>query len=366
MEEVKYSKAEIISRVTWANHFRIIFGSIFFVGLLVMNIMGVFLSEPTVVLIMIGLAILFYALLGFYYLQTQRPSLGETVFLSVFLGMIDMVAITTFVYFSGGAESPYFVFYLLVLATGIVSSPYFPQAVFLWAGLAAVLYDAMVLLIMNGALPYYTRNAEIGQLTELFFRQANTTLFMTPAITILFALGVFLVSLVNRRERGLMQGELEEEKALEKKMAGFNQVYWALTHILSLDKMLGEVLEKILQLLDLNSGLIMTCDQYGDKSRQIAHKVPPELTAMFNCQNLKKMEISPANLKGVMINDVLIASVLFKRLVFHDRLVGMMVLFVREGEHTPGAKLNAALDAAADELAAALYYERLLKRGRVE
>lgn len=364
--EVRYSKAEVLSRVAWANHFRIIFGSIFFFGLIVMNSLGIFLREPTIVLVLIGLAVLFYALLSYYYLTTQRPSLGETIFLSVFLGVVDMLAITVFVYFSGGADSPYFVFYLLVLAAKLISTPYFPQAVFLWAAVAAFCYDALLLLLLTGFLPVYARGAEIVGLTPAVAHSITTNFFLIPAVLFFFALGVYLIGQVTRQERLTLQSELEGEKELEKKLAAFGQVNWLLTHMFSLDTMLNDVLAKLLDILDLGSGLIMITDQKGALVPKAAKNVPPELLAVFSRQNLKQLDISPANLKGIMIDNDVIHHLMLKKLAFQKRSLGLLVLFCREGEHCPNAKLSAALEPIVDELSVTLYYARLFRRVKAE
>ena len=364
--EVKYSKTEILNRVTWANHFRIIFGSIFFVGLIVMNTLGIFLREPTIVLVLIGLSILFYSLLSYYYLTTQKPSLGETIFLSVFLGAVDMLAITVFVYFSGGPESPYFVFYLLILASALFSAPYFQQAVFIWAAIAALLYDVLLLLTIFKALPIYTRFAEIVDLNAPLARVALTNMFLIPALLFFFALGVYLVGRLIRQERLGLQQEIEAERTLEKKIAGFNQVHWLLTHVLNLDKLLVEVLARVLDILDLDSGLIMVTDQKGALVPKASKNIPPELLEVLRQQNLKQLDLTPANLKGIMIGNEMISHLTVRKLTFRDRRqLGLLLLLGREGEHWPGAKLNAALDSVIDELSAALYYNWLFKRIKV-
>jgi hypothetical protein len=364
--EVKYSKAEILNRVAWANHFRIIFGSIFFVGLIIMNTLGIFLREPTVVLVLIGISILFYSLLSYYYLTTQKPSLGEVIFLSFFLGLVDVVAITVFIYFSGGADSPYFAFFLLILASKLVSTPYFQQVVFVWAAIAAACYDGLLLLLLTGLLPVYGRNAMMIGLTPAMERSIVTNMFLIPALLFIFALGVYLIGRVSRQERLELQEELDGEKELEKKIASFSQVYWTLTHVFNLDNMLSEVLDKVLEILGHGSGLIMVTDQKGGLVPKASKNVPPQLLEAFRQQNLKQLDISPANLKGIMIDDEVISNLLLKKLLFQKRPLGLLVIFCREGERCPNAKLQAALEPVVDELSAALYYGKLLRRVKAE
>lgn len=360
--QIRYTKSEITNRVHWVNFFRVIFGSIFFAGLVLMNAFHVSLPAPTVVLTLIGLFILFYAMLTYYYLKTQKPSLNEIVFLSVFLGIVDILFITAFVYFSGGYDSPYFAFYLLVLATVPVVTPYFIQSVFLWAAVATALYELIITATMSNQIPYYMRGVGISYMTEHQERISVISAFAIPTIIVLFSLGVYALGRVLESERQKLWQEMAEAKGLDKKIVALSSAYWTFTHVFKPEIMLNQALDKILEALGLSLGMVMLLDRQNNLACRVCRNVPREVIDSFHGKSLKQAAETPPNLKGIVIGGEVIRNIVVRSLVFHNRSIGLLVLFEKEGEERIDARLKEPLDAVADEMASAIYYGKLLRR----
>jgi hypothetical protein len=314
------------------------------------------------VLMLIGIAILFYATLTFYYLATQKPALSEIIFLSVFLGVVDIVFITAFVYFSGGIESPYFVLYLLVLSTVLVSSPYYPQAVFLWTAFAALFYDAMVLLTMFDLIPFYSRSAEVTALGPQYVRISQMSLLLIPLLLFFFSFWTYTVMKLLQRERGELETEVESEKKYEKMLAAFTAVLWVLTHVFRLDTMLGKALDKLLGALGLSSGLVLLVDKQNKLVCLAEQGVPPVVVDIFHGKNARQAEVTPANLKGILFGEDVIRNLAVKKIVFRQKQLGILVLFGKEGEEWWVPKFEAQLASVTDEMGVAINYGKMFRQ----
>ncbi len=357
----RYAKTEIFNRIRWVNNFRIVFGSIFFIGLILMNVSRVILPEPTFVLVLVGLFILFYAILTYYYLETQKPTLNELILLSVFLGVVDLIFITAFVYFSGGFESPYFVFYLLVLTAVLVSAPYFPKAVFLGAAATAVFYDSILFLTAYGMIPYYSRRGEVFSLLDIQVRQSMVNSILVPAVIFFFSLGVFMVEKFLEKERQDLKAKIESDRSFETKVTALSSVYWTLTHVLRPEPMLSQALSKTLEALGLSSGMICLVDPRKGLTCRTKQGVSQEIVYNFEGKKIVEVAESLPNLKGIIVGNEVIHNISIRKLFFRNKALGLLVLFGKEGEEWLDPKLNVCLDALADEIAAAIYYGKIFK-----
>jgi hypothetical protein len=363
MMHARYSKNEIHDRVFWVNNFRLFFGLAFFVMLILMNALSVNLSVDVLLLIMIGIAILVYSLLSFAYLATQKPVLNELIFFSVFLAMIDMVVVTIFVYFSGGYESPYFVFYLLALTTVVMGIPYLTFSVFLLAGAASLFYDLMIFFTnYNGVLPFFSR---LHGRTVLGRQDINLSLlsaFIIPVIIFFFAAGFYAIAKFMENIRQESDSRIDAEKGVEKTISSFSQVYFILTHVFKLDEMLNQALLKMLEILNLNSGMILILDAEKKLISAASHNVPKGVIDNFEHKPFKEMSDLPPNLKGIVLGGELIHNWSLWKLIFHNKPQGLLVFFGKEGEEWIDPRYKDSLDAIADEIASAVYYGSLFKR----
>lgn len=363
MTHARYSKNEIHERVFWVNNFRLFFGLAFFVGLILMNALSVSLSVDVLLLIMVGIAILVYSLLSFAYLSTQRPALNELVFFSVFLAMIDMVVITIFVYFSGGYESPYFVFYLLALTTVVMGIPYLIFSVFLLAATASIFYDLMIFFTsFEGVLPFYSRLHGRTFLTGQDVYLSCLSAFIIPAVIFFFAAGFYAIAKFMENIRQESDNRIDAEKNVERTISSFSQVYFILTHVFKLDEMLNQALGKLLEILNLNSGLVLVLDAEKKLVSVASHNVPRGVIDNFEGKPFKEMGDLPPNLKGIVLGGELIHNWSLWKLIFHDKPQGLLVFFGKEGETWIDPRYKDSLDAIADEMASAIYYGGLFKK----
>jgi hypothetical protein len=358
----RYSKNEIHERITWINNFRLFFGLAFFVGLILLNAFNVALSLDVLILVLIGIAIMVYSLLCFAYLATQKPALNELTFFAVFLALIDMFVITTFVYFSGGYESPYFVFYLLGLTTIVMGIPYLTASVFLLAGAASVFYDLMIFFTNFQALPFYSRLHGRVTLTPPDAQLGLINALIVPIVIFFFAVGFYAIAKFMENTRLENDNKLDAEKNVEKTLSAFGQVYFVLTHVFKLDEMLNQALKKLLEILKLKSGMILTLDPQKKLVCAANHGVQRGVIDNFVHKPFKEMSELPANLKGIVLGGEFIHNWSSWKLVFHGKPQGLLIFFGAEGEAWIDARYKDALDAVAEEMSAAIYYGSLFKK----
>jgi hypothetical protein len=358
----RYSKNEIHERVTWINNFRLFFGLAFFAGLILLNAFRVSLSFDALILILVGIAVLLYSLLCFAYLATQKPALNELVFFSVFMAMIDMFVVTIFVYFSGGHESPYFVFYLLGLTTVVMGIPYLTASVFVLAGVASVFYDLMILLTNLGGMPFYSRLHGRVVLTPQDAQLGLINALIIPVVIFFFAAGFYAIAKFMENIRLESDSRIDAEKNVEKTLSSFSQVYFILTHVFKPDEMLTQALKKLLEILKLKSGMIMTLDSQKRLVCSADHDVAKGVIDNFERKPFKEMSELPANLKEIVLGGELIHNWSSWKLVFHGKPQGLLVFFGAEGEEWIDARYKDALEAVAEELSAAIYYGGLFKK----
>jgi len=359
----RYSKNEIHERIFWVNNFRLFFGLAFFVLLIMLNALSVNLSVDVLLLIMIGIAILVYSLLSFAYLATQRPALNELIFFSVFLSMLDLAIITIFVYFSGGYQSPFFVFYLLALTAVTMGIPYLTASVFLLAGAASVFYDLMIFFTnYDRVLPFYSRLLGRTQITSQDLLYSWLSAVIIPVIIFFFAAGFYAIARFMENVRLENDNRVDAEKEAEKALSSFSQVYFILTHVFKQSEMLAQALAKLREILGLNSGLILVVD--GDKKLALAAaaNVPKGVIDNFVGKSFREMEDLPPNLKGIVMGGELIHNWSLWKLVFHNKPQGLLVFFGKEGENWIDPRYKESLDAVADEMASAVYYSNLFRR----
>ncbi len=356
-----YSKSEIVHRYFWTNNFRLTLGLGFFIVLILLNVFRIELPVNVFVMMVVGLFVLFYSILTLYYLQTEKASLTELVFLTTFLSVVDLFMITIFIYFSGGYASLYFVGYFLFVALVPFWAPYFKNSPNAWAAIASGFYITLLGATMLGFLPYIDLSGNVSSLDPALARASFVNMLIIPVILLAFAQGQYYVLRYLRQERVDMERGLAHEKDVEKQYAAFSSVFWILTHVHRSEQMLDEALDKILKILDLKSGMIMLLDPRRGISCGVNKGVPEQICQAFKGKRLTEVDALFSNLKGIFLGKEFIQKEFIRKLVFRQRTMGFLVLFSRDESVDISAGLNKMLDAVADEMAAAIFYAKFFK-----
>jgi len=356
-----YSKSEIVNRYFWTNNFRLTLGLCFFIVLVILNILRVQLPVNIFVMMMVGLFVLFYSIITFYYLLTQKASLTELIFLTTFLSVADLFMITIFVYFSGGYASLYYVGYFLFVALVPFWAPYFKNAPDIWALIASGFYIALLGATTFNFLPYVNPSGDVLSMTPALIKSSLLNMFIIPAILMAFAHGQYFVLRYLREERAGLEKDVTQQKDVEKQYSAFSSVFWILTHVYRREQMLEEALAKILKILNLRSGMILLLDPRRGINCAVRQGVPESLCQAFTGKKLTEVDALFANLKGIFLGKEFIQEEFIRKLVWRRRTVGFLILFSREATRqiTPG--LSNMLDAVADEMAAAIFFTKFFK-----
>ncbi|MBI5400133.1 HAMP domain-containing histidine kinase [Candidatus Saganbacteria bacterium] len=155
-------------------------------------------------------------LIHLIYLFSQRFKLWQLVFLRSAAETIDVLAITIFIYITGGLDSPYWFLYLVLLViSGFGVYSLASLSVFIIAIFSALFYLGLLTLTYYRILPSYglVVNLTPQQLLELIL---NRAVFVTVAF-FLFSTTIFYFSkLVNQHRKELMKKNEELLGALEK------------------------------------------------------------------------------------------------------------------------------------------------------
>jgi hypothetical protein len=287
---------------------------------------------------------------------------NEAIFLAIFLTAADLLCITGFVYFSGGVESAYVPLYLFILISIPITMPQFQYGIFVWTLTATFLYDAMLLMTYFDLVPFYSRHTVVLAMGPANLRLSLISCFLTPAIFLFFAVAVYIGAGYLRGQRARLEEEVARETELGKQVQGFAEVHSILTHVFTPEKMLNQTLKKLLEVLHLSSGLILTLEPRGGLVCRSRQGVPAELVQVFQGKSLKAAAGNRENLKEIVVAGESIQNISSRKLIFHRRELGLLVLFGKEGEPWLEPKLAAQLQALVDEIGAAVFYSIFLGR----
>lgn len=356
----RYSKTEIADRVDLINNLRLAFGLVFFASLALMNVFRVDLSLQALLICLVGSFVLFYGLLTFLFLRSSKPALSELIFLTAFLGLVDFIIVTVFIYFSGGFASPYYYFYVIALALLAIAAPYFTFTAFIWAAVAIIFYEAMAFLPFSGAIPYFSRSG-IATLQPADTPALVSSALIVPIVIVAFSIGVFFVIKFMEAQWDKVQARISETEGLEKRVAAVSSVYWVLTHVANLENMLGRALEKLLEALGLTSGMILLANPKRGMTLKAKKGIPPKVAEVFRDQSVAELSDPHFNFVGIVMDGDFICNWTIKKLVFNQKTTGFLVIFGKEGEAWLGPQLDESLNAVADEMAAAIYYSRFAR-----
>ena len=159
----------ICSGMQAINDFRLALGLFFLINFNILLFFRIYTNSGYELALLLGIYLFFYAFFTKYYLASQlEPAFGEIIFLSVFITILDLGIITAFIFFTGAAESPYALLYLLSLISIPLTFPYYLKSLFIWAFAASAAYLFMLfftysrlILVLNGYSPNIERSPDV-------------------------------------------------------------------------------------------------------------------------------------------------------------------------------------------------------------
>jgi hypothetical protein len=358
-ESEVFTKQDLLSRITWTNNVRLALGAIFFVNFSLLVLLKIYVSPGYEAALFLGVYLFIYAFLTRYYLITQKQiGFFEVIFLSGFLVFIDLIFVTAFIYLTGAAESPWFVLYILNLASIPVMFPYFLSSIFVWSFLASIFYDVILFMNLTGLRPFipgFTPGSERAK--EVLFRLTFINGIAIPSMLFFFATVAFYVSSYFIKERKRFEKVLVEEMGTQEEIASLTNITWILTRIFDLDYMLERVLEESFKILRIHSGIIFTIAPKNEHYvKRISLGVPPQIANHL-------LKIEPGSLPSEddpylfkLLAEEKIKMMIPKLIAApRDIKIGMIVFFVREGEEVSKRGLF-VLDSIVAEMGIALAY----------
>jgi hypothetical protein len=365
MENITFSKQELIERLVWVNNFRFLLGLFFFISFSVLLFFRLFVDPGYEAALIAGLFLFSYSFLVRYYLNSQKTiSLGEVIFLSIFLAVMDMTITCSFVYFTGAAESPNFVLLFLNLISVIMTFPYFLQAVFVAAATASLGYEFILWSHLNGYRPFLQgltpgseRSHEVMErLTLIHALTIPVLLFIVAAVA--FFLSRHIISIRKRFDKILI-----DEGQSQAEITSLSNISWILTRVTDLNYMLERVLEEVFKILGVSSGgifIISSKTGYFQKKASIGLPTPL-ITYLAKLKPGTLPNEKDATLKK-MIADEKITEMLAKSILAPKEVqMGYIVLFSR-GEEQFSKRGIVILDSIVAELSIALGYACFLEK----
>ena len=213
MEEQIAFHTELIERIDWLLRLRWLavvgtLGAIFLADFLFPHTLSI---GP---LVSISIAIAFYNLLFLLYARALQAGeavanrLWHTVLFACVQIVLDLLALTALLHFSGGVENPFALFLVFHV---IVASILLPRGMsFGVAFFASALFVALALLEYVGLLPHYALPGLVG--VDLY-RQGPYLLISVSAMVITLFVAVYMASSITARLRIKGRELLESSKA---------------------------------------------------------------------------------------------------------------------------------------------------------
>jgi len=360
-----FTKQDLLSRLIWTNNFRLALGAIFFINFTLLVVLKIFVSPGYEGALFLGVYLFIYAFFTRYYLITQKQiGFFEVIFLSGFLVFVDLIFVTAFIYLTGAAESPWFVLYVLNLASVPIMFPYFLSSIFIWAFLASVFYDVILFMNLSGLRPFipgFTPGSERAR--EVLLRLTFINGIAIPSMLFFFSSIAYFVSSYFIKERKRFEKVLVEEVGTQEEIASLTNITWILTRVFELDYMLERVLEESFKILRIKSGIIFTLSPRNEHYiKRISLGVPPQIAnhlAKLSAGSLPS-EDDPSLFKllaedkiKMMVPKIITAP--------RDIKIGLVVFFVREGEEVSKRGLF-VLDSIVAEMGIALGYALFVEK----
>ncbi|MBI5699552.1 hypothetical protein HZC35_04475 [Candidatus Saganbacteria bacterium] len=365
-----FTRSELAERLLLVNNFRLALGFFFFAYFAALGFLRLTFSPGTEAVLFLGLFLFTYSLLTQYFLKTQKMiAMVEIVFLSVFITLLDIVLITLSIYFTGGGENPFFVFYLLSLLMTAFIFPYYRAGLFIWLAATLVFYEGQILMTLNGSLPIFPRFLSDQINPAISGRIIILNALGVPLVLLGACLAVYFISGYLLKERHLFKKILVEEETAQQEFAAISNISWILTRLQDLDYMLEKVLEETFKLLKLHSGSVLVVHpKNAHYHKRCSIGVPTAVNNFLSKLKPGRMPSEEDRNFGSLLKDEGIESFVAKPLLAPGgTYLGMIVFFIHQGE-TPSKRGLFNLDAIVNELgivlAYALFIEKLKPRKR--
>jgi hypothetical protein len=217
-------------------------------------------------------------------------------------------------------------FFLIFFSTSVYA-PFSPALVFVLAGISSTAYALLHLLVLAKSIPYFSSYEGVLISDSLINKQSIQNAVLIPFVFFFFSLGVYLFSKYFRKEREEFQTEIELRTTQGNKFVSFSSLYWILANVFDLEEMLNKALVRILELLNIKSGMILVFDNKQGLSCPAKVKVPENIEKMFLSKGkdeLDKLSVAEGEFAGS-------GKLLFiKRLEHRGAIVGVLVLFGQE------------------------------------
>lgn len=347
-----FTRHELIDRLSLVNGFRLMLGALFFAFLTALGFLKFYFSPGMEAILFLGLFLFSYSLLTHYYLKTQATiAMVEVIFLSAFITLLDILMITVSIYFTGGGESPFFIFYLLSLLVTTFIFPYYLPGLFVWLAGVLLFYEGMIFMILTGTLPAFPRFLSGQSNPEVSWRITLINAISIPVILLAACLAAYFFSRHLLKERHHFKKILVEEETSQQEFAALSNISWIMTRIQDVDYMLEQVLEESFKLLKLHSGAIFMLNH-----KKISRGVPAALNNYLT--KIKPCELPAEDDPKLrrLLKEEKIERFICKSLVAPKGAhLGMIIFFVRQGE-SPSQRGLFNFDAIVNELSIVLGY----------
>ncbi len=348
----------------WTNNFRLLLGMVFFINFTIMLFFKIYVNSGYEIALMLGLYFFVYAILSRYYLTMQMVfNLGELIFLSGFLAILDLLFVTGFVYFTGAAESPYFVLYLLNLAAVMIEFPYFPQSVFIWSLCATALYDSILFMtlmvhpLFTGFMPGSERAWPV------VYRLTLINGVGVPAMFFFFSGVAYYITGYVSRFRKNFEKMIVNELSAQEEIAALSNISWILTKVNDVNYMLQRILEETFKVLRISSGAVLLIEPNKHHyTGKVSICVPsPLMDYFFTHDPSARITDKDPGLKKILEQEKIQEHVIKPIMKPGGKQIGKIIFFARNNEGFSQRGLF-LLDSIINELSISLSYAMFCER----
>jgi signal transduction histidine kinase len=263
-------EAELVTSLAWLIRLRWFAGIGVILGTWLVG--GLFnLRAPSAALYAIGAGILFYNLA--FYLAEQRLSLRGAAavtfsWLAIGQALLDWVAMTSLIHFSGGIESPAILFFIFHI---IIASIFFtPKAAYGLAALAAGLLAGIVFLEYSGLIPHMPL---VGLLDSPLYQNGLYILAVLFFFTSTALISAYLASTINERLRKREAEVMQLTESLHRatvRLQTLNDTARDMSSTLNLPQVLDRLVQSTARAMDVRACSIRLLDAGGRRLEAVA------------------------------------------------------------------------------------------------
>jgi K+-sensing histidine kinase KdpD len=210
--------------------------------------------------------------LYFWALRRQRMDLRKFVYLQLAL---DVLVFTAYLWRTGGVTSPFtFLYFLPIIGGSILVGPAAGMAL---AGLAAVVYAAVALLVTTGVLPQVSYFVDLDAFAHRWSYIILMMLVNFFAFAAVAGASGFLLRQVHKKSQKLQESNL----LLERQASLFRMLYQVsevLQHHQNLDEVVDRICDVLVTGLDVDRALMYVNEEGELRLRRVAYhaRIPEE------------------------------------------------------------------------------------------